>query len=103
MRSTRTVREEEREKGVRWCKPSVGAVLEFDPDPEKAIAGSLMMLCTRTAVVGEGECDAVEISGTVESEMQWRRGRWRFPSLATPLSQIGIRVCWWGVRLRRTS
>jgi hypothetical protein len=24
MRSTRTVREEEREKGVRWCKPSVG-------------------------------------------------------------------------------
>jgi hypothetical protein len=64
----------------------VGAVLEFDPDPEKAIAGSLMMLCTWAAVVGEGECDAVEISGAVESEMQWRRGRWRFPSLAAPLS-----------------
>jgi hypothetical protein len=35
-----------------------------------AIAGSLMMLCTRAAVVGEGECDAVEIGGAVESEMQ---------------------------------
>jgi hypothetical protein len=63
-----------------------GAVLEFHSDPEKAIAGSLVMLCTRAAVVGEGECDAVEIGGAVESEMQWRRGRWRFPSLAAPLS-----------------
>jgi hypothetical protein len=39
--------------------------LEFDPDPVKAIAGSLMMLCTRAAVVGEGECDAVEIGSGV--------------------------------------
>jgi hypothetical protein len=64
----------------------VGAVLEFDPDPEKAIAGSLMMLCTRASVVGEGECDAVEIGGAVKSEMHWQHGRWRFPSLAAPLS-----------------
>jgi hypothetical protein len=61
-------------------------VLEFDPDPEKAITGSLVMLCTWAAVVGEGECDAVEIGGAVESEMQWRHGWWRFPSLAAPLS-----------------
>jgi hypothetical protein len=60
--------------------------LELDPDPVKAIAGSLVMLCTRAAVVGEGECDAVEIGGAVKTEMQWRRGRWRFPSLAAPLS-----------------
>jgi hypothetical protein len=46
-----------------------GAVLEFDPDLEKAIAGSLVMLCTRAAVVGEGECDAVEIGGAVKTEM----------------------------------
>jgi hypothetical protein len=46
-----------------------GAVLEFDTDPEKAIAGSLVKLCTRAAVVGEGERDAMEFGGAVESEM----------------------------------
>jgi hypothetical protein len=42
--------------------------LEFDPDPEKAIASSLVRLCTREAVVGEGERDAVKYDGTVELE-----------------------------------
>jgi hypothetical protein len=47
---------------------SGAGALEFDPDPEKAIAGSLVRLCTRAAVVGEGEHDAVKYGGVVESE-----------------------------------
>jgi hypothetical protein len=68
------------------CKPSEGRAVAMELALVPAIAGSLMMLCTRAAVVREGECDAVEIGGAVDSEMQWRRGRWRFPSLAAPLS-----------------
>jgi hypothetical protein len=44
MRSTRTVREEEREKGVRWCKPSVGTgAVEFDPEAAISFAGDALL------------------------------------------------------------
>jgi hypothetical protein len=44
----------EGERGVRWCKPSVGR-LEFDPDAITNVDGG----CARAATVGEGERDAV--------------------------------------------
>jgi hypothetical protein len=44
----------------------------------------LAMLCSLATTVGEGERDAVKYGGAVETE--WRCGRWRFLSLAAPLS-----------------
>jgi hypothetical protein len=45
---------------------------------------SLVMLCSLAATVRGGERDAVKYGGAVETE--WRRGRWRFPSLVASLS-----------------
>jgi hypothetical protein len=59
-----------------WCQPS----------------RSLVMLCSLAATVGGGERDAVKYEGAVESETEWRHGRWRFLSLAAPLSWSEIRV-----------
>jgi hypothetical protein len=48
------------------------------------------MLCSLAAVIGEEEADAVKFGGGEETE--WRHGQWYFPSLAVPLSVIGVRV-----------
>jgi hypothetical protein len=44
----------------------------------------MVMLCSLAATVRGGERDAEKYGGAVETE--WRRGRWRFLSLAAPLS-----------------